>query len=762
MRIPSALLFFLAAQGVAASVAPAQQGFVPAPATSPELPPAQRSAEGRLEVVAVAAEEPVRVDGVLDEEVWRRAVPVGGFVQAEPLEGEPATEETEVRVAFDGEYLFVGAYLRDREPSRLVVSGIREDFEPDQGDSFEVILDTFADRRNGYVFITNPEGARADRQVANEGREINTSWDAVWMVKTRRVADGWTAEMAIPFRALRFDAHGPGRWGINFSRRIRRKNEVTFWSPVPRSYNLSRVSLAGDLTGLPTASAGRDLRVKPYALGRTLRDTGGSEFSTTSDFGGDLKYGITSGLTLDVTLNPDFAQVEADEQQVNLSQFSQFFPEKREFFLENSGVFYLGDAARNNRVSLTPTPDEDLLLFFSRRLGLTRDGREIPILGGVRLTGNAAGLTLGALTLQTREGQGRPADNYSVLRVRRNLFSGSDVGAIFMSRQAMGAVEGGNDFNRVYGVDANLRFFGRLDWNSYLIRTESETLAVADAAGPFDGQYAYRTSLNWEGNFFHGKGGVMQLGENFNDELGYYRRTAVRKWFTDIGIRPRPRVMRELGVREMHPHIVWNYYEDLSGRMVAKRLHTGYSFFFNSGGFSELSVNPEFQLIEQPFRIAPGIEIPAGGYGWDEVQLRFNSDASRMLSFGVMGVTGGLWSGSQRSVNLSASVRPSYRFRATVGVQRTDAELDQPRADFVKTIWTTRANYSFNTNMFLDGLAQYDPQQNLLNANVRFNLIHRPLSDLFLVFNEQRFFDPVERTLPGRSLILKYTQMFSF
>lgn len=761
MRISSAALAIVAAQALAAPVLAqqARTSSAPVEASSPDAP---RSADGRLQISAVAADGPVRVDGVLDEEVWSRAVPVGGFVQAEPQDGQPATEKTEVRVAFDGDHLYIGAYLWDTDPTRLVVNEIREDFEPDEGDSFEVILDTFLDRRNGYVFITNPEGARSDRQVANEGREINKSWDAVWSVRTRRVADGWTVEMAIPFRALRFDSQGPGEWGINFSRRIRRKNEVTFWSPVPRAYNLARVSLAGNLLGLPTASAGRDLRIKPYALGRTLRNTGGDDFANTTDVGGDLKYGVTSGLTLDVTLNPDFAQVEADEQQVNLSQFSQFFPEKREFFLENSGVFYVGDAARNNRVILVPTPDEDLLLFFSRRLGLTSDGREIPILGGVRLTGNAAGMTVGALTLQTREGQGRPSDNYSVFRVRRNLFSGSDVGAIFMSRQSMESVDGYNDFNRVYGVDANIRFFGNLDWNSYLIRTESPGRGVAESSGPFDGQYAYRTSLNWEGNFFHGKGGVMQLGENFNNELGYYRRTGVRKWMADVGIRPRPRAMQQIGVREMHPHIVWNYYEDLSGRMVGKRLHTGYSFFFNSGGFSEISVNPEFQLIERPFRIARGIDIPAGGYGWDEWQLRFASDASRMFSVNVMGVMGGLWSGTQRSVNLSASVRPSYRLRTTVGVQRTDAELDVPQAEFVRTIWTTRANYSFNTNMFLDGLAQYDPQQKLFNANVRFNLIHRPLSDLFIVFNEQRFFDPVERTLPGRSIILKYTQMFSF
>jgi hypothetical protein len=716
------------------------------------LAEARRSADDRLEVAAVAAEGAVRIDGVLDEEVWARAVPVGGFVQAEPREGQPASERTEVRVAFDRENLYIAAYLYDSDPAGAVVNDLRKDFSPDDQDTFEVLLDTFADRRNGYVFIVNPVGARSDRQVANEGREINTSWDAVWTVRTQRTADGWTAEMAIPFRALRFDPQSGGTWGVNFSRRIRRKNEITFWSPVPRAYNLNRVSLAGNLTGLPTTRPGRDLRVKPYALGRTLRETGGASFGRDMEFGGDLKFGLTSGLTLDATANPDFAQVEADEQQVNLSQFSQFFPEKREFFLENSGIFYVGDAARNNRVRLTPTPDEDLLLFFSRRIGLTRDGREIPILGGVRLTGQAAGVTLGAMTVQTQEAYGAASNNYTVLRARRNLFGGSDVGAILMSRQAM---EGADDYNRVYGVDANLRFFGGLDWNSYLIRTE--------APGVSEGNYAARSSLKWEGNLFHAKGGLMQIGEGFRNDLGYYRRTASRKWFVESGIRPRFRSLQGLGIREMHPHVVWNYYEDLDGKMIGKRLHTGYSFFFNSGGYTELSVNPEFQKIDRPLRISRDVDpIPAGGYGWNEWQLRGSSDPSRALSVGGNAVVGGLWSGTQRTVNGTLSLRPSYRLRTTVGVQRTAAELEQPQASFVTTLWTMRANYSFTTNMFLDGLMQYDPKQELVNANLRFNLIHRPLSDLYVVLNEQRFFNPLEPTPPGRSLILKYTQMFAF
>jgi hypothetical protein len=725
-----------------------------APATGQQAPP-HRGPTERPRIEASRAGEGVRVDGSLDDEVWARARPVSDFVQAEPREGQPASERTEVWVAYDDENLYVGAYLHDAAADRLVVTDIKKDFTETEQDAFSVILDTFHDRRNGYLFSTNPEGARADQQVANEGREINQSWDAIWRVSSQRVDDGWTTEMAIPFRALRFD-EGPDRpWGINFRRRIRRKNEIAYWSPVPRSYELTRLSLAGDLFGLPHASGGRDLRVKPYVLGAEVRATGVEDYETRREAGVDLKARLLDAFTLDLTLNPDFAQVEADVQQVNLSQFSQFFPEKREFFLENSGLFYVGDAARNNRINAVPTPDEDLLLFFSRRVGVADDGRAIPIVAGGRLTGRVGGTNLGAIAMRTDEVGGMPGSDYAVLRVRQNVFAGSDVGGIFMSRDARQAVpDVGDDYNRVFGADANLRFLGDVDWNTYLLGTESPDVD--------QGQYAWRTSLNREGNFVHVKLGAMQLGENFRDDLGFYRRTGVRKYFVDFGLRPRPEAMRRRGVREMHPHIVWSYYEDLSGRIVAKNLHSGYTFFMNDGAFWELSVNPAFERIEEPFRISPDIDpIPAGSYGWATYQFRGSSDPSRRVSAGLTGILGGLWSGTQRTLNADVTLRPSHRFFVEARLQRTHGELDLPDADFTKTFWTFRSNYSFNTNMFIDALVQYDPGSELLNTNVRFNLIHHPLSDLFIVFNEQRFATG-EDIPPGRGLTIKATQMVAF
>jgi hypothetical protein len=700
---------------------------------------------------AVPTPEPIRLDGELDDAVWRHNHPAGDFVQAEPREGERASEETEVWVAYDDDNLYVAARLRDSDPTGLVVNDIRKDFDDQTQDVFSVILDTFADHRNGYVFMTNPEGARGDRQVANEGREINTSWDAIWSVETQRTEDGWTLEMAIPFRTLRFDARGDGNWGLNFSRTIRRKNETDYWAPVPRAYNLMRLSLAGVLQGLPTGVAGRDLRVKPFGLAGTVRETGGDAFERKLEVGLDVKYGLTRGLTLDLTANPDFAQVEADEQKVNLTQFSLFFEEKREFFLENSGIFYVGDAARNNRVRLTPTPDEDLLLFFSRRIGLDDGGQAVPIHGGVRLTGQAVGLEVGGIAMRTGDLDQSPGSDYAVLRLRRNVLSASDVGAVFMMRRG---VELRDDYNRVYGIDANIRFPGEVDWSSYLIRTEAPDIT--------SGNYAFRTSLNREGNFLHAKVGVMQLGDGFRDDLGYYRRIGVRKWLTDAGIRPRPQWWRDVGGREIHPHITWSYFEDLDGRIVAKKLHSGLSFFMESGAWVEASANPVFERIEDPFTIDTRVDpIPPGGYHWNEWMVRGSTDQSRAVSLNVTGIGGGLWSGTQKTLQATLTGKPSYRLEASLGVQRTTAELDRPEAEFVKTFWTGKGSYSFTRNMFVDALVQYDPATEQFNSNVRFNFIHHPLSDLYVVWNEQRFFTG-EEVAPGRSFTVKVTQMVAF
>ncbi len=720
---------------------------------------APRTVPARKRIVASRALGRIVIDGALDDASWQTAAIATAFVQSEPLGGQPASQQTEVKVLFDAEQLYIGAYMHDSDPSQIVINDIRKDFREEDQDDFEVLLDTFGDRRNGYVFSTNVKGARHDRQVSLEGREINQSWDAAWEVQTKRRDDGWSVEMRIPFRSLRFDKANAAAWGINFSRHLRRLNEVSFWSPVPRAFSLNRVSLAGALDGLETGNAGRDLRVKPYFADNAVRPLGTTSvpspgMANSIDVGVDVKAAVTSGLTMDLTVNPDFGQAEADEQQVNLTQFSQFFPEKRDFFLENSGVFYVGDAARNNRVNPTPTPDEDNLLFFSRRIGLTSGGLPIPVSGGVRLTGRLTDHTrLGILSVQDRRVGNDPASNASVFRLRQNLGrTGNDIGLFAMQNMH----SGGADYaNRVVGVDKNLRLFRNLDWNSYAVKTSTPGITKGD--------YAWRSTVNWEGNFFHGKGGLMQLGEGFQNDLGFYRRIGMRKYLADVGVRPRTPWLRAHGVREIHPHIVWDYQENLQGGMLAKRLHSGVSFFFNNGGVVEWSENPTFNRLLAPFRpnAKMATPIPAGGYSWNEHALFLTTDQSRMFSTSTRVIVGGLYSGTQRTINGSVQFRPTYRFRATVGLQRTQADLTLPDLRFTNSLVTLRSSYSFTPNMFVDALSQYDAVSKLFNANIRFNLIHHPLSDLFIVYNDQRILTP-DSPLPGRALLVKFTQMVSF
>lgn len=699
------------------------------------------------------------VDGRLNEAAWKKAPVASGFTQSEPDEGRRATERTEVRVLTDGRTLYIGARMLDRDPGGIVVRDLNRDFDTFSQDVFEVLLDTFHDRRNGYVFVVNPAGARTDYQVTGEGRDINLSWDVPWKAAARRTSRGWTAEMAIPLTVLRFDPRRSETWGINFGRRIRRRNEVDYWSPISRSHGFYRVSREGDLVGLAIPDPGRDVRVTPYVLGKTVRSTGGPSYSRNATLGADAKIGLTNSLTLDVTAHPDFAQVEADVQQVNFTQFPQLFPEKRGFFLENSGIFYVGDRARRTGVELTTSKDEDLIPFFSRRIGLTEDGRPVPIVGGLRVTGHAGGFGLGSLWMRTEAAAGQPASDYAVARVRHNLFSNSDIGAIFMMRRA---VHDARDRNLVYGTDADVRLPGDVDWSSFVLATATPGLSGS--------RYAYRTSFMHEGDFVHWKVGVMSLGKNFRDDLGFYTRTGDRKWIFESGLRPRFSALERIGIRELHPHTTWKYYTDLSGHIVGKWLHTGLTAFLSNGGNSQIAVNPRFEHIDQPLVLDRDVPaLPAGSYGWTNWKLDFTWNPAAPVTFSAAYTWGGLWTGTQHTWEGSLTLQPGHHLRTSVGVSRTHAWIEYPlsdttaprQAEFVKALWTAQAAYSFSTRLHLDALLQYDTEQHVVNTNIRLDLLHAPMSDLYLVYNEQRFVAPGQNPVPGRSVILKVTRMLT-
>src|SRR5215467_7916833 len=455
--------------------------------------------ERRLHAVKIT--EKITIDGRLDEAAWDDAVRATQFTQKEPEEGESASERTEVAVLYDNENLYFGVVANDSDAHRVIISELKKDFSVDTGDSFQIVLDTFHDERNAYHFIINPAGAKWDAQIANEGREVNQSWDGVWYVKSRIGDNGWTAEIAIPFKTLKFPRAPVQIWGINFQRTIRRRNEDSLWAPVPRIYTVQRVSAAGTLEGLEGIEPGSNLKIKPYILGSFAQNLVAKSHKYNDDAGLDLKFGITSGLTWDFTYNTDFSQVEADEQQINLSRYSLLFPEKRDFFLENSGIFTFGvpNAALGVQggtttsvfTLLNPRPNairNDLTQFFSRTIGLSDSGDAIPILAGSRLTGSAGRYQVGFLDIQQRESGSSHATNFFVGRVRRNVLANSDIGLMVTNKE----VNNSALYNRSAGVDANFRFGQSVSLNGFLAKTITPGLSGKDRAGRVAAQYQDR------------------------------------------------------------------------------------------------------------------------------------------------------------------------------------------------------------------------------------------------------------------------------
>ena len=419
---------------------------------------------------AVATPEKITIDGRLDEPAWADAPKATDFIQNEPREGEPSTERTEVRVLYDSQNLYLGLYAHDSGVAHLVINDLKKDFSTDGGDTFEVVLDTFHDKRNGYIFSTNPAGAKADSQMINEGREVNLNWDGVWYVKTQIADDGWIAEIAIPFKTFKFREGDAQTWGINFHRNLRSqlRNEDSYWSPLPRIYNIQRVSLAGTLEGLENLRAGSNLRLKPYVSSSLAQNGTTGVRKGDGDFGFDVKYGITSGLTWDFTYNTDFAQVEADEQQINLARFNLFFPEKREFFLENSGIFKFG-GGEIAAMAATGSSVANDVFFFSRNIGLSPAYGAVPILGGTRLTGRVGSYEVGFLNMQQREYKNSAATNFTVGRLKRNILANSDIGVIIMDKE----IKGSPQYNRVAGADANFRLGQFTTFNAFLAKSSS-------------------------------------------------------------------------------------------------------------------------------------------------------------------------------------------------------------------------------------------------------------------------------------------------
>ena len=703
------------------------------------------------------------VDGdVLGDPAWVAVPFATGFRQTNPDEGQPATERTEVRIAFTADTLYVGVVCYDREPDAIIVTDSRRDSSLSDSDSFQLIFDTFLDKQNGFVFGTSPAGQEYDGQVVNEGvggsgmgrggasrgggGGFNLNWDGVWQVRTQVSDSGWSAEFAIPFRTLRYPAGNPQTWGVNFQRTIRRRNETAYWAPLTLQYNLFRVSQAGQLSGLQVpAGATRNLQLTPYVTGELTRLDAHPESGTAlGDAGVDLKYSVTSGLTLDATYNTDFAQVEVDEQQINLDRYNLFFPEKRPFFLENAGAFTVTNAG--GAVQGDPAQTE---LFFSRRIGITDDGHVVPIRTGARLSGKVSNaVTVGFLNMQTEEVDGlAPANNFTVARMRRDLPNRSSIGGLFVNRQATGRLAGDRDFNRTYAVDGRMGIGGNADIQGFVGRT--------DTPGREGRDHAYNVGANYESQTWRFQGGFMESGEDFNPEVGFTRRVGFRK--VDGGVFYTWRPENFLRSFELRPHVTFNRFWDFNGFMETSLLHMDNRWEFEDSSSLITAWNVRGEGVREAFSIS-GIPVPPGEYEWSEGNIWFNYNRSAPVNAGVQLVFGGFFGGDILSVRSSLNARHEETFNFSLIWTRND--IDLPAGSVVTNLVGTRVGYNFSPRLFAQSLVQYNDSAQLWSVNFRFGWLQDANTGLFLVYNETEDYGGVTHSGAGRSLILKFSYLF--
>ena len=727
------------------------------------------------QIIAAGIEATPVLDGdVLGDSAWAAAGPVTGFRQTAPDEGQPASERTEVRIAYTDDTIYIGVVCYDRDPSSIIVTDSRRDSSLRDSDSFLVILDTFSDRQNGFVFGTSPAGQEYDGQVINEGGGrgggfrssgsggfsrgsaggFNLNWDGAWQVRTRVSDIGWSAEFAIPLRTVRYPARERQSWGVNFQRNIRRRNETVYWAPLPRQYNLYRLSMAGQLSGLRVpAERGANLQVTPYVVGEVVtRDATPDRGPVVlGDAGGDLKYSVTSGLTLDATYNTDFAQVEVDDQQINLDRFNLFFPEKRPFFLENAGAFSVNAGSASGR-NLGQTE-----LFFSRRIGIDDTGAQIPITAGARLSGKVFDtVTVGVLNMQTEApAAGGAGNNFTVTRLRQDLPNRSSIGGLFINRQATGPQALATDYNRTYALDGRWGIGQNGLVQGFVGGTQTPGREGRDHALSLSGAY---NSQMWRLST-----GYQENGEDFNPEVGYLRRPGgFRKY--DLAINNRSRPEGFLKFQELTPHATFTRIWNLDGVMETTYLHTHFTGEFEDSSSVGIAYDTRSERVFQSFTVS-GLTIPASRYDWSEVSSSFFYNRSAPVSAGVRAVVGGFFGGS--IVTLRPTIQARYGELLNLSVSYSRNDIDIPAGTTVTNLTSIRAGYNFSPRMFFQTLVQHNDSARLWSVNFRVGWLQDANTGLFLVYNEtQGLYGGLEDPhdyIPagaGRSLILKYSYLF--
>jgi Domain of unknown function (DUF5916) len=713
-------------------------------------------------MTAAALAGELRIDGRLDEAAWARAPAASGFRQREPREGEPATQPTEVRVLYDARNLYIGVLARDAEPRRAVAhirqrdklleaAGYDNRYQFAGDDAVAILLDPFRDRRNAVVFATNPNGAEFDALITDESSAFNADWRAVWTVRAQRVPEGWSAEIAIPFRSLRYPSasSGPDGWGINVWRIVRRTNEETLWTAWSRDGGgFQRVSQAGRLVGLANLPrSGLNLEVKPYGLaGLTQEPRDGGSLRSTRDFdaGLDAKWEVRPGVVLDGTLHPDFAQVEADDEQVNLTRFDLFFPEKRDFFLENAGIFDFGWRG----VDETPP----FILFFSRRIGIARDDESaIPVRGGVRLSGRVGGQTVGFLDVYTGAGAGQPSANYGVLRLKRDFGKSNYVGGMLVDRRDRGGGAGlaPRGSNTAGGLDASFWPAENVNLQAFAARTWT--------SGPGGDGSAWHVSGDYTGDRFGVFAQHLYVGPGADPEVGFVTRADIRRTdaFARVTLRPPTLGLRRIDVFAEGQHIVRTDGEKQDGG-AGPTLNVEW----NSGDSVAAFYFAGSTRLDEPFDLGGRLPVPAGDYRVRQWSAAATSASSRPVMVSLSAERSDSFGGRLDTRGARARVSPGSHLNLELAFTHNRVRL--PAGSFTADVSSLRLLYAFTTRLFASALVQHNRLERRLVTNLRLGFIHRPGSDLFVVFNEDRGDGVSLRPVANRGLAVKLTYLTRF
>ena len=736
-----AIVFFLVSLAAAAPTfgqRPEASGARPAVAFDYEAVRLQRRA------TAVRITEKINVDGRLEEPAWQSAPPATDFYQWQ-RPGEMATEQTEVRFIYDDDNLYVGFTVWDSQIGRRVVNELKEDYNFRDTDGITMHLDTLHDRRSGFTFSTSPVGARRDGQLSNDG-SLNTDFDNVWDVKVSIGEAAWFAEFVIPFKSLRFLDTPKKEWGVNLTRRLLRSNEESMWAPIPIRLSATRMSLAGSLVGIENVRQGRNLKVKPYLSAgltqaridgrmQTIRSLGQLRgIESGYDGGVDLKYGISPSITFDATYHTDFAQVEVDQQQVNLTRFNLFFAEKRDFFLENAGTFSFGGGGFGGNANLVP--------FFSRRIGLSPSGTPIPIVGGARVTGKVGAYDLGVLTMKAESLGATPSNNYLVGRLKRNLLARSWVGGIVTNRDSTRP----GDYNRVYGADAHF-IFDKLELDSYLLKS--------DTPGKSGKDQARRVSTLWRDDELIIAGEYSTVQTNFNPEAGFVRRRDNTNYSGEFTWKPLLRGSE--AIRNLSFGTTVDYFNGGTGKIETREQAVTTGITFENNSFANLGVTQTFDRLVNPTRIQ-GIAISSGDYKYQQYFANFTTSQSEVVSGSGSVNWGEFWGGRRRSFTGGLGLKPNYRLNVALNYSRDRIRL--PEGSSTTDLAGARLVYGFSPRSFVNAFLQYNGNTHELSTNIRFNITYRPLSDLYLVYNDRR---DIRAGLPvERAFIVKLTKLLNF